>query len=278
MTAYALKKKLTPWLITIAAVIILAVELFPVFIIVSSSFKRDIDIISNGPFSMNFTTRSWFLVFIKNKEYMGYLWNSIQVGILSTLISVVVGSMASYGIARFKFTGRSTLAYSFLIFRMLPQISLVIAMYMMFQAIGARDTIWGLTLAHASFNIPYVIWMILPFFAQIDRSYEEAALVDGCSRFQTFLKVFLPLTAPGLVVASVFAFINSWNEFLYALILTSIRAKTAPIHVAGYIAADGLKWGQLYVAAVVLLIPVFLFTLIMQKFLIRGIAAGGVKG
>jgi multiple sugar transport system permease protein len=218
------------------------------------------------------------LVFIKNKEYIGYLWNSIQVGFLSTIISVTVGAMASYGLARFKFHGRTAMAYSFLIFRMLPQISLVIAMYMMFQAIGARDTIWGLTLAHASFNIPYVIWMILPFFAQIDRSYEEAALVDGCSRFQTFVQVFLPLTAPGLVVASVFAFINSWNEFLYALILTSTRAKTAPIHVAGYIAADGLKWGQLYVAAVVLLIPVFLFTLVMQKFLIRGISAGGVKG
>jgi len=264
--------------IAVAAFVILAIELFPIFISISSSFKRDLDILSSGPFSLNFNLRSWYLVLFKDGEYLGYVWNSLKVAALSTTISLVAGSMASYGISRFRFKGRDALAYSFLVFRMLPQISLVVAMYMMFQAIGARDTVLGLTLAHSSFNVPYVIWMVLPFFSQIDRSYEEAALVDGCSRFQTFRRVFLPLAGPGLVVAGVFAFIMSWNEFLYALILTSTRAKTAPLHVAGYIAADGLKWGQLYAAGTVLLVPVFLFTVTMQKFIVRGISAGGVKG
>ncbi len=271
-------KTLLNWTIAIVAFAILAVELFPIFITIASGFRRDLDILSSGPFSLKFNLRSWYLVLFKNTEYLGYVWNSVQVAFYSTTISLVTGSMAAYGISRFRFKGRDTLAYSFLVFRMLPQISLVVALYMMFQSMGLRDTIFGLTLAHSSFNVPYVIWMVLPFFSQIDKSYEEAALVDGCSRFQTFRLVFLPLAAPGLVVAAVFAFIMSWNEFLYALILTSTQAKTAPLHVAGFIAADGLKWGQLYAAGTVLLIPVFLFTVTMQKFIVRGISAGGVKG
>ena len=264
--------------IAACAFLVLAVELFPIFITIASGFRRDIEILSAGPFSLKFTTRSWYLVLFKSTEFLGYVGNSVMVAALSTALSLAAGSLAAYGISRFRFRGRDALAYSFLVFRMLPQISLVVAMYMMFQAIGARDTIWGLTLAHSSFNVPYVIWMVLPFFAQIDRSYEEAALVDGCSRFQTFRRVFLPLAASGLAVAAVFAFIMSWNEFLYALILTSTRAKTAPLHVAGFIAADGLKWGQLYAAGTVLLVPVFVFTVTMQKFLVHGITAGGVKG
>jgi multiple sugar transport system permease protein len=245
--------------IAVCAFLVLAVELFPILITIASGFRRDIEILSAGPFSLKFTTRSWYLVLFKSTEFLGYVGNSVLVAALSTTLSLGAGSLAAYGISRFRFHGRDALAYSFLVFRMLPQISLVVAMYMMFQAIGARDTIWGLTLAHSSF-------------------YEEAALVDGCSRFQTFRRVFLPLAASGLVVAAVFAFIMSWNEFLYALILTSTRAKTAPLHVAGFIAADGLKWGQLYAAGTVLLVPVFVFTVTMQKFLVHGITAGGVKG
>ena len=140
--------------------------------------------------------------------------------------------MAAYGISRFRFRGRNALAYSFLVFRMLPQMSLVVALYLMFRGIGLRDTIFGITLAHSSFNVPYVIWMLIPFFTAVDKSYEEAAMVDGCTRWTLFRLVFLPLVAPGLVVAAVFAFINSWNEFLYALILTGVNARTAPVAIS----------------------------------------------
>jgi multiple sugar transport system permease protein len=161
---------------------------------------------------------------------------------------------------------------------MLPQVSLVISLYIMFKSIGLRDTIAGISLAHASFNVPYVIWMLLPFFAAVSRSYEEAAMVDGCTRFGVFFRIFLPIAAPGLVVSAVFAFINSWNEFLYALILTGVRAKTATIAVNGLLGGDSLTWGQVCAAGTIMLIPVFIFTVAMQSFLIRGISAGGVKG
>jgi multiple sugar transport system permease protein len=151
-------------------------------------------------------------------------------------------------------------------------------MYMMFKAVGLRDTIPGIVLAHSSFNVPYVIWLLLPFFTAVDKTFEEAALVDGCGRWTTFTLVFLPLVAPGLVVASVFAFINSWNEFLYALILTGVNAKTAPVAINGLVGGDTLTWGQVCAAGTIMLAPVFVFTVAMQRFLIRGVAAGGVKG
>jgi len=205
-------------LIAVVAFAILAVELYPIAITVVNGFRRDIHILSGQPFKFSqLTLRSYELV-LKNAGFRLGMKNSIIIGLLSTGISVLVGAMASYGIARFRFRGRNGLAYSFLVFRMLPQISLVISLYLMFSAAGIRDTIGGITLAHTSFNVPYVIWLLLPFFTAVDRAYEEAAMVDGCSRPGVFFRIFLPIVAPGLVVAAVFAFLNSWNEFMYALI------------------------------------------------------------
>lgn len=265
-------------IIAIVAFAVLAIELYPIAITVLNGFRRDIDILSGRPFQLNqLTLRSYQLV-LKNVGFQVGMKNSIIVGILSTGISVLIGAMASYGIARFHFRGRNGLAYSFLVLRMLPQISLVISLYLMFSAVGLRDTIAGITLAHTSFNVPYVIWLLLPFFTAVDKAYEEAAMVDGCTRFGVFFKIFLPIVAPGLVVGAVFAFLNSWNEFMYALILTGVNAKTAPVAINGLLGGETLTWGQACAAGTIMLIPVFIFTLGMQKFLIRGITAGGVKG
>lgn len=264
--------------IAIVAFLVLAIELYPIAITLVNGFRRDIHILSGQPFALRqLTLRSYELV-LKNKGFQLGMRNSIIVGLLSTFISVLVGAMASYGIARFRFRARNGLAYSFLVFRMLPQISLVIALYLMFSAAGIRDTVGGITLAHTSFNVPYVIWLLLPFFTAVDKAYEEAAMVDGCTRQGVFFRIFLPIVAPGLVVAAVFAFLNSWNEFLYALILTGVKAKTAPIAINGLLGGETLTWGQACAAGTIMLVPVFFFTLGMQKFLIRGITAGGVKG
>jgi multiple sugar transport system permease protein len=264
--------------IAVAAFAILALELFPIGVTLVNGFRRDVVILSGRPLELSqLTLRSYQLV-LSRPGFQKSIWTSIEVGLGSTAISILIASMAAYGISRYRFRGRNVLAYSFLVFRMLPQISLVIALYLMFKKLGIRDTVGGLILAHTSFNVPYVIWLLLPFFTAVDPSYEEAAMVDGCSRFGVFTKVFLPLVAPGLVVAAVFAFINSWNEFLYALILTGISAKTAPVALNSLIGSDILTWGQVCAGGTLMLVPVFLFTMTMQRFLIRGITAGGVKG
>ncbi len=272
------RKTLVSIVIAIVAFLVLIVELYPIALTLVNGFRKDIVILSGAPFKPSqISTRSYELIF-KNPGFILGMKNSIIIGLFSTGLSVLVGAMASYGVARFRFRYRNGLAYSFLVFRMLPQISLVIALYLMFRFMGIRDTLFGISLAHTSFNVPYVIWLLLPFFTAVDRSYEEAAMVDGCTRMGVFFRVFIPLVAPGLVVAAVFAFINSWNEFLYALILTGTRAKTAPIAINGLIGGETLTWGQACAAGTLMLLPVFIFTVSMQKFLIRGISAGGVKG
>jgi len=272
------KKRILNSLIALVAFAVVAIELYPIVITVVNGFRRDIVILSGQPFKLSqLTLRSYHMV-LKNPGFQLGMKNSVIVGLLSTGISVFIGALASYGIARFRFSWRNGLAYSFLVFRMLPQISLVIALYLMFSTIGIRDTVGGITLAHTSFNVPYVIWLLLPFFTAVDKAYEEAAMVDGCNRGGVFFRIFLPIVAPGLVVAAVFAFLNSWNEFLYALILTGVNAKTAPIAINGLLGGETLTWGQACAAGTLMLVPVFFFTLGMQKFLIRGITAGGVKG
>lgn len=264
--------------IGIVAFLVLAFELYPIGVTVINGFRRDIHILGGRPLKVQeLTLRSYQLV-LKNRQFTGAMVNSLLVGLSSTFVSVLAGAMAAYGISRFRFKGRNLLSYSFLVFRMLPQVSLVISLYLMWKTLGLRDTLWGISLAHASFNVPYVIWMLLPFFTAVSKSYEEAAMVDGCSRLGIFARIFLPIAAPGLVVSSVFAFINSWNEFLYALILTGTRAKTATIAINGLIGGDSLTWGQVCASGTLMLVPVFFFTVTMQRFLIRGIGAGGVKG
>ena len=265
-------------LVAAAAFVILALELFPIGVTVVNGFRRDVTILSGRPVEPSqLTLRSYQLV-LKRPGFSKSIWTSVAVGLSSTAASVLIASMAAYGISRYRFRGRNVLAYSFLVFRMLPQISLVVALYLMYKALGLRDTVGGLVLAHTSFNVPYVIWLLLPFFTAVDRSYEEAAMVDGCTRLGVFWKVFLPLVGPGLVVSAVFAFINSWNEFLYALILTGISSKTAPVALNSLIGSDILTWGQVCAGGTLMLVPVFIFTVSMQRFLIRGVSAGGVKG
>lgn len=272
-----MRKRLVNLLIILVTFVVLVVELMPILVVITSGFKRDIDIWARGPFYFKGTLDSYKAV-LSNRDILASLKNSLIVGISSTLISIVVGAMASYGLTRYFFKLKETIAYMFLTFRMLPQISLVIPLFVMFNQLQLRDTLTGIVLAHISFNIPYVIWLLLPFFAAVPTDYEEAARIDGASEFTVFWRVFFPLVSPGLVVASVFAFLMSWNEFLYALILSSVNAKTAPVAVNGLLGQYAPKWGQLTAAGTIMLLPVFIITLSLQKYIIKGLVAGGIKG
>jgi len=244
---------------------------------VLNGFRRDIHILSGQPFKLSqLTLRSYQLVF-KNAGFRIGMRNSIIVGLLSTFISLLVGAMASYGIARFKFKGRNSLAYSFLVLRMLPQVSLVIALYLMFSNIGLRDTISGLTLAHTSFNVPYVIWLLLPFLLRWTghtkkqqwwtvarvREYSFGFSADCSARARGRRGLCLP-------------------QFLERVHVRAYSDRREGKDRAGghqwAFGGETLTWGQACAAGTIMLIPVFIFTLGMQKFLIRGITAGGVKG
>lgn len=271
------RQKVILFLIVVASILVLVVELMPIFVVITSGFKRDIDIWSRDPFYFKPTLVSYKSV-LANRDFLVSLKNSLFIASLSTFISIIIGSMASYGITRYSSKAKEFIAYSFLAFRMIPQISLVIPLFVMFTTLDLKDTLIGVTIAHVSFNLPYVIWLLLPFFAAIPKDYEEAARIDGASESGVFWKIFLPLVAPGLVVAAIFAFLMSWNEFLYALILSSVNARTAPVAVNGLLGQYVPKWGQLSAAGTIMLIPVFIITLTLQRYIIKGLAAGGIKG
>ncbi len=272
-----IKKRIIPFILFLIALTVVFIELFPIIVLILNGFKRDIDIWSQNPFYFKPTLRSYKLVF-ENKDFLKTLLNSLQVAGISTVVAVIFGSMAAYGLSRFNFKINNLLIFLFLMFRMIPQMSLALPFYMLLKGLGLTDTIYGLSIAHISFNLPYVVALLLPFFSAIPKEYEEAAKVDGCKDFMIFVKIFFPLASAGVVVASIFAFLMSWNEFIYALILTGVRSKTAPIAVNGFLGQYTPLWGQLSVAGTLMLIPVFIITLSLQRYIIKGLSAGGVKG
>jgi multiple sugar transport system permease protein len=161
--------------------------------------------------------------------------------------------------------------------RMYPAVCTAIAYFMIIQRLGLLDTRLALSITYTSFNLPFVIWILLGFFGDIPRSIEESAIMDGATFFERFVRVVIPISIPGLVVAAVFSFILAWNEFLFAVILTTYRAQTVPVVISGFITDRGLEWGQMTGMGVLAIIPVLIFALIIQKNFVKGLAFGAVK-
>jgi multiple sugar transport system permease protein len=207
-----------------------------------------------------------------------YFLNSLIVSSGTTVLSLAVGCLAAYSLARFRFRAKRYMLLSILFVRMVPAVVLVIPIYTLWRSLGLLDTQQGLILAYLSFNLPFVIWMMRGFFVDIPVEIEEAALIDGCSRLSALVRVILPLAAPGIAATSIFALLLGWNEFLFAVLLTADRAKTLTPAILNYVTDRAILWGNLYAAASIVLLPVLVFSLAVQKHLARGLTGGAVKG
>jgi len=161
--------------------------------------------------------------------------------------------------------------------RMFPPIAAIIPFFLLYKQLGLIDTRIGLIIAYTGFNLPFAVWIMRGFFDEVPRELDEAALIDGCSPIKVFVRVVLPLAAPGLVATAIFAMIFSWNEFMFALILSRSRSQTMPVGVMGFITHRGVIWGEIMAAASVIMLPMIVFTFIAQKYLIRGLTFGAVK-
>jgi multiple sugar transport system permease protein len=194
-------------------------------------------------------------------------------------MATVFGGFAAYSLARVRFPFKLGifLVYWILMTRMYPAVCTAIAYFMIIQRLGLLDTRLALSITYTSFNLPFVIWILLGFFGDIPRSIEESAIMDGATFFERFVRVVIPISIPGLVVAAVFSFILAWNEFLFAVILTTYRAQTVPVVISGFITDRGLEWGQMTGMGVLAIIPVLIFALIIQKNFVKGLAFGAVK-
>lgn len=211
-----------------------------------------------------------------DEPFLKFFWNSLWIATVSALASLAIGAMAAYAIARFR-TGGGALSFSVLGTQMLPPVALVIPFYLLAQKLGLLDRGWALAMVYLSFNLPFVVWILIGFFQGIPRELEEAAMVDGCDRWTAFRQIVLPLSLPGLLAAGVFAFVLSWNEFLFALVLTGRNSKTLPVALAGLMSSQGNNIGAICAATVAMMLPIVVLTWVIQRYLVRGLTFGAVK-
>lgn len=249
---------------------------FPLFWMGVVSLKQPKDVTNPAIWFVAPNLDNYIDVFV-NRGLGHYLTNSAIVAVSATLVSVAIGAFAAYGLARFEYRRREDLAFLVLAMRMLPAIAIVIPLFVMAQTIGILDTHLVLIICYMLFNIPFSIWMLRGFFEEIPREIEEAALIDGCTRRQILARIMFPLAAPGLAATSIFCLINSWNEFTFAVFLTSVRASTLPTTVTQFLSAAGTSWGAMAATGVVTIIPVLIFSLLVQRYMVKGLSFGGVK-
>lgn len=254
------------------------VTLLPYAWTLATSFKQRSDILSTPPTWIK--NPSWFnyenMLFARGFDL--YLLNSVIIGVSSTLIALVVGTLAGYAFSRFKVPAGNHLFFYILATRLGPPIAYALPMYFLFSKMGLLNTHIGVSIAHAAFNLVLVVWMMKTFFDEIPVELEEAASLDGCTAAQVFRRISLPLALPGLVTVAIFVFIFSWNEMLFALMLSAGDSNTLPVMIPSLIQHTGTLRGEVAAAAMVQTIPVIVFTFIAQRHLLRGLTFGAVKG
>jgi multiple sugar transport system permease protein len=203
--------------------------------------------------------------------------NSIIIGFGSTFLSVFLGTLAAYAFSRFKVPLKDDLLFFILSTRMMPPIAVAIPIYLMFRSLGLSDTHVGMILLYTAVNISLAVWLLKGFMDEIPREYEEAALTDGYTRFQAFYKVVLPQAATGIASTAIFCLIFAWNEYAFAVLLTSGTAQTAPPFIPTIIGVGGMDWPAVAAGATLFLLPVMIFTILLRKHLLRGITFGAVR-
>ena len=203
--------------------------------------------------------------------------NSVLIGFGSTFLSVVLGTLAAYAFSRFRVPGKDDLLFFILSTRMMPPIAVAIPVYLMYRAVGLSDTHLGLILLYTVVNLSLAVWLLKGFMDEIPREYEEAAMVDGYTRWQAFLKVVLPQAATGIATTAIFCLIFAWNEYAFALLLTSGTAQTSPPFIPTIIGEGGLDWPAMAAGTTLFLLPVLVFTVLLRKHLLRGITFGAIR-
>jgi multiple sugar transport system permease protein len=216
---------------------------------------------------------------MKTRPILPTMLNSIIVMAISTPVSVLFASMAAFALARFKFWGKEILRYGILFIRMLPGLIIAIPLFLMFKKIGLYDNLLCLIIAYTAFNLPFNIFMLTGFFEEIPRELEEAATIDGATAWQSFSRIMMPLAAPGLVASVIFCALLSWNEFQTALILTyTPKSETLPLIIAGMTSDRGTYFGQMGAGGMIAMLPVLALGVYVQRYLVRGLTSGALKG
>ncbi len=298
------------WVAGLLVVLYTVITLLPLLWIISTSFKSGPDSISYPPkvifapslegYVNLFTTRTriasdafqnlpppetWYDAIVREQgmviagpsRYGERFLNSVIIGFGSTALSIFLGTLAAYGFSRFRVPLKDDLLFFILSTRMMPPIAVAIPIFLMYRSLGLSDTHLGMILLYTCVNVSLAVWLLKGFIDEIPREYEEAALIDGYTRFQAFRKVVLPQAATGIASTAIFCLIFAWNEYAFAVLLTSGTAQTAPPFIPTIIGVGGQDWPAVAAAATLFLLPVMIFTILLRKHLLRGITFGAVR-
>jgi multiple sugar transport system permease protein len=271
-----IKKPAFRWLLNLLTAIVLILCVFPFFWTIMTSVKTRVETIDPSVWVFMPVLENYRSAF-RNRNLLSYLKNSSIIVASTTAVSLALGTLAAYGFARFKFRRKEDIALWILSLRMLPPITVVIPLFLLGRLFGLLDKQLFLVIIYLSFNIPFTIWMMRGFIEEIPQELEEAAWVDGCSRFQGLLRIVGPVILPGITATAIFCVIQSWNEFTLAFFLTSFNSRTVPTMVTIFLTPLGTIWGEMAAVGVVAITPILVFSIIVQRYLIRGLTFGSLR-
>ncbi len=261
-----------------AALVLIALMLGPVLYIITGGFRTNAQITSDPAGLPNPWVFSNYLDVLTSGTFWLQVGNSTIAALATTIAVVVLGVMASYVLARYQFRGRGAMYALFAAGLMFPITVAITPLYILVKNLGLVNTLPGIILPQIAFALPTTIIILVPFLQAIPKELEEAALVDGATPFQAFTRILLPLAAPGLAATAIFVILLAWNEFLFSLVLTTDNARTVTPYIGGFITDKAILWGRLYASAAIIMIPVLVFGLAVQKQLAHGLTGGAVKG
>ncbi|MCK4420090.1 carbohydrate ABC transporter permease [Candidatus Aerophobetes bacterium] len=289
--AVSYRKKIRKIFFWLGIVIVLLWCLFPYYWMFTTAFKVEEDYFAYPPvwFPSPPSLKNFRVIFLKQVtsivgiggiavDIIPPLMNSIAIAVGSAVISVLMGALAGFALSRFKFRGRENIAFWIFTMRMLPPIAIIIPYFVIMKSYRLIDTHLGLIITYLIFNLPLAVWLLMRYFEDIPIEIEDAALTDGCSKLQAFRLVLLPLARPGIIATFLFCLIFSWNEYLFALILTRAQSETLPILLASFVAHKGVAWGPLAASGLIATFPILLCVVVFQKHLVRVMTMGMLKG
>jgi multiple sugar transport system permease protein len=257
--------------------LLLALTLFPVLWLIQLSLKVESEAFRMPPQLIFWPTLENYVALFQGKFARSF-GNSLIVSVATTLISLVLGVPAAYALSRAGFQADKGIALWVLTTRMAPPIAFAIPFFLTYRYLGLIDTLLGLMIIYLTFNLSLVIWMMRTFFDGLPRSLEEAAEIDGAGPWGAVLRITLPLAGPGLATTAIFCFLFAWNDFFFALVLTRSQAQMAPVAIVNFMNYEGWEWGKIAAGGTLIMLPVVIFSLLVRRYLIRGLTAGAIKG
>lgn len=273
-----IKKKVVGVILTILTTCMVVIAIFPLYWLLSTAMKNKTDAFAI-PFKWIFVpSLSNFAEILSSQEFLKCYLNSIIVAVFTTLVALVFGLTAGYALSRNTSRFGNAMGTGIILARMVPPMALIIPFFVVFNALGLTDNYFTLVLMYLTTVLPFVVWLMMGFFKGVPKEIEEAALIDGCSRLMAFLRICLPVVKPGVATSAMFAFMMSWNEYFYAVIMTGNQTKTLTIYIQSFVNSSGTNWGLLCAASVLVIFPILIFTIFCQKSFVRGLMGGAVKG